>query len=992
MKKSPQRVRRAGMAEVLKRTLCAALALLMLALPALATSDDTRGGYTSPTDDAIDTSSTPDEKMAEGTLDAATEVSDAEDEETPLVVEEELITPSGAEASDPEETPGGATGDPDGQEGGGTPTGDPENPSGAGEETPKQDPSAPTGAGQSEGSGDAGEGDPTEGNPDATSGEGGDNPAEGTAGDPDDKRSDDTAGVGAGATIPETAGEGDEKPSTEGSSQPAEGGGDEDPDKKSDEDPDKKDDEDPDKKDDEDPEDEENPDGEDAAESNETPEPVPPRISAPRALTLGLKETRAMGATLTGDAEGLWLSYRTSNAKVVAVSGDGRLTAKKKGKATITVVASNGLTATCAVKVVKAPKKLKLNAGSVTLGYDAALEKGTQARLTCSLTKGSASAIYWYGYNSNVVRVAADGTLTAVSVGRTTVTGRTFNNKRASCVVTVLPGLETLTLNAAKFEVGQYCTGTLYAANAGGRFPGLSFASADPSIATVDWAGRVRGVRAGETTITATSFNGLTAESTVTVLPGPTGISVATTITMGVKEKLWLNPVPVRSDGQRTATYFTYKTSKKKYVAVSGGMLKAKKKGKAKITITAANGVRVVCTVKVVKAPKKVKINTGSLTLCCDPIQGVGTSARLTTSVTKGTASGISWVGYNPAIVSVAANGTVTARGVGTTRVTARTFNGKTASCTVTVRRVPEQGEFRVEDSFNLWRGQGAQLHATFLNGTTSPLRYSVDDPSVAAVDAAGRIISKTVGTTTVHAYALNDVSVSCTVNVTPYRDSHPLSAIAHRGGAGYWPENTLEAFSNASSKGADGVELDVRTTKDGVQVVHHDAYISAGGKNYQINKYKYSQLKGLKPSLCTLDEALALISRTNLTLQLELKDTAKPASCVASVNRYGMRSRTTYISFYLNQLVAARKADGSAKLGYVSGGTASDWAGVHSRVRLSAVSIAYTAVPSQAVIDEWHRNGLLVCAWTVDDEAVARRLADMDFDLLCGNYPDRLK
>lgn len=46
---------------------------------------------------------------------------------------------------------------------------------------------------------------------------------------------------------------------------------------------------------------------------------------------------------------------------------------------------------------------------------------------------------------------------------------------------------------------------------------------------------------------------------------------------------------------------------------------------------------------------------------------------------------------------------------------------------------------------------------------------------------------------------------------------------IAHRGGAGLWPENTLEAFTKAMDLGADGIEIDVHLTRDGVPVVHHD-------------------------------------------------------------------------------------------------------------------------------------------------------------------------
>lgn len=55
---------------------------------------------------------------------------------------------------------------------------------------------------------------------------------------------------------------------------------------------------------------------------------------------------------------------------------------------------------------------------------------------------------------------------------------------------------------------------------------------------------------------------------------------------------------------------------------------------------------------------------------------------------------------------------------------------------------------------------------------------------------------------------------------------THPRQAalqVAHRGGAGLWPENTMAAFARAIEAGADGIELDVHLTSDGQLVVHHD-------------------------------------------------------------------------------------------------------------------------------------------------------------------------
>ncbi|HCX66954.1 MAG TPA: hypothetical protein DHK64_05290, partial [Rhodobiaceae bacterium] len=43
---------------------------------------------------------------------------------------------------------------------------------------------------------------------------------------------------------------------------------------------------------------------------------------------------------------------------------------------------------------------------------------------------------------------------------------------------------------------------------------------------------------------------------------------------------------------------------------------------------------------------------------------------------------------------------------------------------------------------------------------------------------------------------------------------------VAHRGGAGLWPENTMVAFERAIAAGADGIELDVHLSRDGLLVV----------------------------------------------------------------------------------------------------------------------------------------------------------------------------
>src|SRR6478672_8054500 len=57
-----------------------------------------------------------------------------------------------------------------------------------------------------------------------------------------------------------------------------------------------------------------------------------------------------------------------------------------------------------------------------------------------------------------------------------------------------------------------------------------------------------------------------------------------------------------------------------------------------------------------------------------------------------------------------------------------------------------------------------------------------------------------------------------------PFFLSGRPAVFAHRGGSALAPENTVAAFDRGLGLGADGLELDVRLSRDGVVMVHHDA------------------------------------------------------------------------------------------------------------------------------------------------------------------------
>lgn len=108
----------------------------------------------------------------------------------------------------------------------------------------------------------------------------------------------------------------------------------------------------------------------------------------------------------------------------------------------------------------------------------------------------------------------------------------------------------------------------------------------------------------------------------------------------------------------------------------------------------------------------------------------------------------------------------------------------------------------------------------------------------------------------------------------------------AHRGASGVCFENTMSAFKEALRQGADGIELDVQLTADGIPVVIHDRDLyRLAGINKQISSFTVSELNGIKVgrkfirSFCghnipTLSEVVSFCIMNNLALNIELKET----------------------------------------------------------------------------------------------------------------------
>lgn len=127
---------------------------------------------------------------------------------------------------------------------------------------------------------------------------------------------------------------------------------------------------------------------------------------------------------------------------------------------------------------------------------------------------------------------------------------------------------------------------------------------------------------------------------------------------------------------------------------------------------------------------------------------------------------------------------------------------------------------------------------------------------------------------------------------------------IAHRGYSSAFPENTLSAYEGAIGAGADVVEIDLRKSRDGAVVCHHDA--TTEGKS--IADLDLPELK--KRGIVALDDVLpALFGRVSLLFDLKRPDVDLAADAVARLRDHSMAAQAVVGVRSLEQARFVRRA-----------------------------------------------------------------------------------
>jgi glycerophosphoryl diester phosphodiesterase len=235
---------------------------------------------------------------------------------------------------------------------------------------------------------------------------------------------------------------------------------------------------------------------------------------------------------------------------------------------------------------------------------------------------------------------------------------------------------------------------------------------------------------------------------------------------------------------------------------------------------------------------------------------------------------------------------------------------------------------------------------------------------------------------------------------------------IAHRGGAGLWPENTLYAFERAGAMGVDVIETDVRSTKDGELVVLHDENVErttdgsgpVGSLTLAELKrldaaYRFSPdggrsfpVRGRGVTVPTLREVFASLPRMRFNIEPKQGEPPLAAPLCRLIRESGMTDRVLVASFSGTTLEKFRREcpEVASFFALHEAGLAPSYSPVMQALQVPERSGALRVL-TRDFVEAAHGRNLRVHAWTVNDEGEMRRLIEMGLDGVMTDYPDRL-
>ena len=456
-----------------------------------------------------------------------------------------------------------------------------------------------------------------------------------------------------------------------------------------------------------------------------------------------------------------------------------RFTPSKPGTSYITAASKDGKYSVNYIVVsepVRAEEiKLSENAVKVRVGEEVSVDAGLNPQPTHDADR----ALVWTSFDESVATVE-NGKITGVSEGYAYIKVHTAVDNRilSSVVVHVVPKEDTVeetTIRLSEQEItldvneSKVLRATVNSANEKNKK--VTWSSNNNKVATVTTDGKVTAIAKGVATITAETADGVTATRKVTVNKAddpenpsknePTGISLnKETLTLKANESEALTATVSPATAENKAV--TWSTNNAGVAAVTNsGRVTAISAGVATISARTANGLSATCKVTVNKAdepvdppknePTSIKLDQDAITL---EVNGTET---LTATVAPETAENrsVTWTTNNEDVATVTIGGKVTGISAGEATITARTSNGLTETCKVTVRKreLAAQEALKISGVSSLTFSKSATFKTEGGSGD-GEVRWSITSgKKYATINAkTGKVLATGIGTVTVKA------------------------------------------------------------------------------------------------------------------------------------------------------------------------------------------------------------------------------------------------
>ena len=226
--------------------------------------------------------------------------------------------------------------------------------------------------------------------------------------------------------------------------------------------------------------------------------------------------------------------------------------------------------------------------------------------------------------------------------------------------------------------------------------------------------------------------------------------------------------------------------------------------------------------------------------------------------------------------------------------------------------------------------------------------------------------------------YNFKDKITTLNFKFEPY---HKIEITAHRGANVLYPENTMEAFKKAYELGVEWIELDVVQSKDNQLVVSHDANLKrVSGVNAKIRAMNYNEIKkinvgyykggkykGYRAPL--LREVLEYFKDKNVKINIELKPKGNEVNfeqqIIDEVKSLNMEDQVIFASITYSCVKKVKELDPSLRTAYVMPVALGKF---YNDENADIFSVEINSL-NQKKVNEIHKRGKEVLAWTIDDE-----------------------